>query len=169
MENSALLSILLLPNNSTFEKLICSRSDSCKLWLFLDGGIIILHYITAGIYNSEMEGAYLTTSIKKIVVEMSDTPLKQIFSRRGCAMCCIMTPAAVAPQWEIVLMFSITATLPLHQNLSDLFWQVNVLMHTSSLGHYTSCRKTDRVACIALGDIGKRGKFTLALLCNAAQ
>lgn len=84
-------------------------------------GIIILHYITAGIYDSEAEGAYLTTSIKKIVVEMSDTPLKQIFQRQECAMCCIITPAALASQWEIDLMFSITATLPLHQDPSKMF------------------------------------------------
>lgn len=113
-------------NNSSFEKWICSRNDSCKLWLYLDAGIIILHYIKAGIYNSETEGAYLTMSIKQIVVEMSDTPLKQIFSRWGCAMCCIMTPAALASQWKILLMFSITATLPLHQDPSKLFWQVDM-------------------------------------------
>lgn len=68
-----------------------------------------------------MEGAYLTTSIKEIVVEMSDTPLKQIFGRRGGAMCCIMTPAALASQWEIVLMFSINAILPLHRDPSNSF------------------------------------------------
>lgn len=104
-------------NNRAFDKLICTRTDSCKLWLLLDASIIILHYITAGIYNSEMKGAYLTTSIKEIVVEMSFTPVKQISSRQGCAMCCI-TAAAPVSHWDIVLMFFITATLPLHQDPS---------------------------------------------------
>lgn len=116
-----------------------------------------------------MEGAYLTTSIKEIVVEMSDTPLKQILRRRRSAMCCIMTPAAPASQWKTVLMFSITATLPLHQDPSNMFWQVNVVMHTSSEGHYTSWRETDRVACIVNGNKVKTGKcfwiYTVIQLC----
>lgn len=107
------------------DKLIRSQNDNCKLRLFL-AGIIILHYITAGIHNSQTETAYLTTSIKEIVAEMSDTPLKQIFSRRRCAMCCIVTPAALVSRWEIVLMFSITASLLLHQDPSKMFWQVNM-------------------------------------------
>ena len=104
----------------TFEKLICSATDSCKLLLFRDSGIIILHNITAGIYNSETAGACLNTSIKPIVVEMSDTPLEQIFSRQDGAMCYIMTPAAAASLWEIFLMFSITVTLPLHQESTNI-------------------------------------------------
>lgn len=135
---------------------MCSRTDSCKLWLFLDAGIIILHNITAGIYNSETEGAYLTTSIKEIVVKMSDTPLKQIFSRRGCAMCCIMTPAALASLWEIVLMFSITATLPLHQDPTNMFWQVNVVMHSSSEELCTSWSENDKVGYFEILKLKKK-------------
>ena len=129
-------------NNRTFKKWICSRTDSCKLWLYLDAGIIILHYITAGIYNSEIEGAYLTTSIKEIVAEMSDSLLKQIFSRRECAMCCIMTPAALASQWKTVLMFSITATLPLHQDRSKIFWQVSVWWCTLQVRDITQAEES---------------------------
>lgn len=102
---SALLGIHLLLDNAAFAKLMCIKTDSCKGGLLFDAGMIILHYIKGGIYNSETAGEHLTTSIKGIVVEMSDTPLKQIFSRKECAMCCIMTPAAAASRWEIVLMF----------------------------------------------------------------
>lgn len=106
--------------------------------MFLDEGIIILHYITAGIYNSETEDAYITTSIKQIVVEMSDTPLKQILTS-GDVPCVIMTPAAPAFQREIVLMFSLTATLPLHQDPSEMFLTgKRVVMRTSSEGHCRS-------------------------------
>lgn len=136
--------------NITFEKLICSTTDSCKLLLFRDSGIIILHNITAGIYNSETAGAYLTPSIKPIVVEMSDTPLEQIFRRQDGTMCYIMTPAAAASQWEIVLMFSITATLPLHQDPTNISWQLNMWWCTPEVRIHLY-NLTVRVTCFTHG------------------
>lgn len=80
-------------------------------------GTIAFRCIAAGTHRSEVSDAPVTTSIKETVVEMSDTPVKQVFLQ-AISACCVVTPAAGASQWEIVLMFSRTATLPLHQYLS---------------------------------------------------
>lgn len=52
----------------------------------LDTGTTVLRCIPAGIHRSEVKDASVTTSIKEIVVEMSDTPVKQVFCRRSACV-----------------------------------------------------------------------------------
>lgn len=57
--------------------------------VFLHVETVVSHCIAAGIRRLEMKDASATTSIKEIVVQMSDTPVKQsLFAGDQRVLCC---------------------------------------------------------------------------------
>lgn len=90
------------------------------IYVSVDAGAVVFHCITAGTRRSGVKDASGAASIKETVAETSDTPVKQVLCGRSACVC-VLTPAAgPPPRWEIALMFSGTATLPLHQYLSSV-------------------------------------------------
>lgn len=73
-------------STQTSEKWTDINTQSPNVCVLLHLETIVSHCVAAGLHRLEMKEASVTTSIKEIVVQMSDTPVKQVFCRRSACV-----------------------------------------------------------------------------------